>query len=138
MIKSRGRPIKPRNIRRHPQIQQFSPRGRAGRPDEVELKLEEFEAIKLTDFIGLNQGKAAKMMGISQQTFSRIIRHARKAIANGLIMGKIIKIQGGHYRISHHPEVAFSDSVDSHAPADLGSFRPELDTRPGNAQSKPA
>lgn len=112
MIKSRGRPIKPRNIRRHPQIQQFSPRGRAGRPDEIELKLEEFEAIKLADYIGLSQKKAANMLGISQQTFSRILRQGRKNLANGLIMGKIIKIQGGHYRIAHHidhPEATHLD-----------------------------
>lgn len=113
MIKSRGRPIKARNIRRHPIIQQFSPRGRPGRPDEIELKLEEFEAIKLIDYIGLSQKKAANLMGISQQTFSRIVRRARKSLANGLIMGKIIKIQGGHYRISHHPEVMHSEVVDS-------------------------
>lgn len=100
MIKPRGRPIKPRTIRRQPQIQQFSPRGRPGRPDETELKLEEFEAIKLTDFIGLNQKKAANTMGISQQTFSRVLKKARKALANGLILGKIIRIQGGYYQVA--------------------------------------
>lgn len=116
MIKSRGRPIKPRNIRRHPQIHQFSPRGRAGRPDEIELKLEEFEAIKLSDYIGLSQQKAANMLGISQQTFSRILRQGRKSLANGLIMGKIIKIQGGHYHIAHHidhPEAAHLESSEA-------------------------
>lgn len=99
-MNTRGRPIKPRNIRRQPHICQFSPRGKAGRPDEIDLKLEEFEAIKLADFIGLSQKKAAAFMGISQQTFSRILRRARKSLASALISGKIIKIQGGNYRIS--------------------------------------
>lgn len=107
-IKLRGRPIKPRNIRRQPQIQQFSPRGRVGRPDEIELKLDEFEAIKLADFVGLSQKKAATFMGISQQTFSRILKGARKNLANGLIRGKIIKIQGGNYLISNHNNPQFT------------------------------
>jgi predicted DNA-binding protein (UPF0251 family) len=34
---------------------QFSPRGRPGRPDEIELKMEEFEAIRLADYTGLKQ-----------------------------------------------------------------------------------
>ncbi len=100
-MKLRGRPIKLRNVRRQPSIQQFSPRGKPGRPDEIVLKLEEFEAIKLTDYIGLSQKKAAIMMGISQQTVSRVLRKARKMLANGLIMGKIIRIQGGNYKIAN-------------------------------------
>ena len=99
-MKSRGRRIKPRNVRRQPQIRQFSPRGKPGRPDEIELKLEEFEAIKLIDVIGLKQKKAAEFMGVSQQTFSRILKSARKSLAKGLTTGKIIKIQGGNYKIS--------------------------------------
>jgi predicted DNA-binding protein (UPF0251 family) len=97
----KGRPIKPRNVRRIPQVTQFSPRGRPGRPDEVIIKLEEFEAIKLADFIGLSQKKASILMGISQQTFSRILKKARKNLATGLVLGKIIKIQGGSYRLSN-------------------------------------
>ena len=96
----RGRPKKYRIVRLDPKISQFSPRGRPGRPDEVDLGMEEFEAIRLADYIGLSQKEAAKSMHISQQTFSRIIRKARKTLANGLTKGAIIKIQGGHYVIS--------------------------------------
>ncbi len=105
----RGRPIKLRNVRRQPSIQQFSPRGKPGRPDEIVLKLEELEAIKLTDYIGLSQKKTAILMGISQQTVSRVLRRARKTLANGLIMGKIIRIQGGNYSI-----VNLNNSVQKH------------------------
>jgi len=99
-MKKRGRPKKYRIVRVDPWISQFSPRGRPGRPDEIELAVDEFEAIRLADFRALNQKKAAESMHISQQTFSRILKGAHRAIADGLIGGKIIKIQGGFYVIS--------------------------------------
>jgi len=99
-MKLRGRPKKYRIVRTGPKISQFSPRGRPGRPDEVELKTEELEALRLADFLGLGQKEAAKSMHISQQTFSRILQRARKTVAEGLVSGKIIKIQGGYYVIS--------------------------------------
>jgi predicted DNA-binding protein (UPF0251 family) len=98
-MKPRGRPKKQRVIRQNPKISQFSPRGRPGRPDEVELSLDEFEAIRLADYQGLSQKQAAKSMNISQQTFSRILEKARKVIANGIVRGAAIKIQGGQYQI---------------------------------------
>ena len=99
-MKPRGRPKKYRVVARQPKISQFSPRGRPGRPDEIDLKMDEFEAIRLADFFGFSQKEAAKSMHISQQTFSRILKRAHKAIANGIVTGKIIKIQGGTYVIS--------------------------------------
>ena len=99
-MQNRGRPRKYKLVKHDPKISQFSPRGRPGRPNEIDLAMEEFEAVRLADFMGLSQKEAAKSMHISQQTFSRIIRNARKTIANCLVTGKILKIQGGHYVIS--------------------------------------
>ena len=79
-----GRPIKPRTVRKSPEIRQFSPRGRVGRAGHIELKFEEFEAIRLADYVGLDQAEAAKFMGISQQTFSRVLKNGRKRIYTGL------------------------------------------------------
>lgn len=98
-MKPKGRPPKYRIVSKEPKISQFSPRGRAGRPDEVELKIDQFEALRLADFEGLNQKEAAKTMHISQQTFSRILSKARKTVAEGIIQGKIIRVQGGKYVI---------------------------------------
>lgn len=94
-MKPKGRPRKKRSVQTEPTIKYFSPRGKPGRPDEIELKIEEFEAIRLTDYTELDQRKAAEKMHISQQTFSRILRSARKHLANGLVNGKIIRIIGG-------------------------------------------
>lgn len=99
-MRLRGRPKKYRRVQKDPKIHHFSPRGKAGRPDEITLGMDEFEAIRLADYMGLNQKEAAKSMQISQQTFSRIVRRARKNLADGLISGKIIRIQGGQYVIS--------------------------------------
>jgi predicted DNA-binding protein (UPF0251 family) len=99
-MQPRGRPKKYRIVRLDPKIAQFSPRGKPGRPDEIDLTLDEYEAIRLQDHMGLSQKEAARSMHISQQTFSRIIKRAHKALADAVVSGKIIKIQGGTYIIS--------------------------------------
>lgn len=99
-MRPRGRPKKYRIIRQDPKITQFSPRGRPGRPDELNLSMDEYEAIRLTDYLGTRQKEAAESMRISQQTFSRILKQARRKIANSIVLGKIIRIQGGYYIIS--------------------------------------
>ena len=91
--RSRGRPRKRRFVEASPKIGQFSPRGRPGRPDEAVLALDEYEAIRLANYKGLSQAEAAKSMNVSQQTFSRIIKRAQKAIADALVNGKTIYIQ---------------------------------------------
>lgn len=95
----KGRPRKIRIIRKEPQIRQFSPRGKIGRPGYMELKYEEIEAIRLSDYVGLGQAEAADFMEISQQTFSRVLKKARKSLAEALIRGEAIKIGGGDYKI---------------------------------------
>jgi predicted DNA-binding protein (UPF0251 family) len=99
-MRPRGRPGKYRIVKVDPKISQFSPRGRPGRPDEVELKMDEFEALRLADYQNLSQKEAAKSMHISQQTFSRILARARNLIAKGITTGSAIRIQGGQYVIS--------------------------------------
>ena len=94
-----ARPTKPRIIRKELRIRQFSPRGRRGRPGYLELKIEEAEAIRLSDHLDLNQRDAAEFMGISQQTFSRVLNNARKQMAEALTKGLIINIKGGDFKI---------------------------------------
>ena len=74
----------------------FKPRGiPSTQLEEVVLALDEFEAIRLADFEGLYQEDAAAKMNISRQTFGRIIESAHKKIADILINGKALKIEGG-------------------------------------------
>ena len=95
----KGRPIKARIIRKEPKTRQFSPRGRVGRPGYKELKFEEIESIRLADYMGLDQREAAAFMKVSQQTFSRVLRKGRKSLAEALIKGEIIRIQGGYFKV---------------------------------------
>ncbi len=88
----RGRPKKPRIVKNQPHIRQFSPRGQIGRPGYQELTTGEYEALRLSDFIGLNQRESAASMEVSQQTFSRVLKGARKGVSEALVLGKIIKI----------------------------------------------
>ncbi|MDB4349682.1 DUF134 domain-containing protein [Omnitrophica bacterium] len=89
----RGRPEKPRKIQKKPNIRQFSPRGRIGRPGYADIELDQYEAMRLADFIGLSQKEAAKSMNISQQTYSRVLKRARKALIEGIVLGHIISIK---------------------------------------------
>jgi len=66
--------------------------------DEVILSLEEYEAIRLKDLEGMEQEEAARKMGISQPTFHRLVLGARRKIAEALIKGKAIKVEGGNYK----------------------------------------
>lgn len=95
----KGRPIKARIVSREPRTRQFSPRGTIGRPGYKVLKFEEIESIRLIDYMGLDQRAASKLMGISQQTFSRVLRRCRRTLTEALINGEIIKVQGGDYKI---------------------------------------
>ncbi len=63
--------------------------------EEVNLTLDEFEAIRLADYEQLYQEEAATRMNISRQTFGRIVEEAHKKIADVLLNGKALKIEGG-------------------------------------------
>jgi uncharacterized protein len=94
---NRGRPKKHRIVQKEPDICRYSPRGRPGRPDEIVLEMDQLEALRLADYQGLSQETAAGSMGVSQQTFSRILKKARRIMADGLVNGKIILIQARDY-----------------------------------------
>ena len=88
------RPTKPRQISVDPNVTYFKPRAiPLSTLEEMDLGLDELEAIRLCDLKGLDQNKAAKRMKVSQSTLQRILTSARKKIAEALIKGKAIKIK---------------------------------------------
>ena len=94
------RPKKCRNIWSLPNETYFKPAGiPLTRLKEVNLTLDEFEALRLKDLKGMDQEVAAKKMKISQPTFHRLLVSARKKIADAIINAKTIKIEGGDYKI---------------------------------------
>jgi len=77
---------------------QYQPATQQQKPREITiLIIEELEAIRLVDLEDLKQEEAAAMMGVSRKTLWNDLHRARKKIANALINGHIIHIQGGNY-----------------------------------------
>ncbi len=62
---------------------------------QVSLTVDELEAVRLADLQGLYQSDAAEKMNISRQTFGRILESAHKKIADALVHGKALRIEGG-------------------------------------------
>ncbi len=60
---------------------------------EVVWAMDEYEAVKLKDLEGLEQGECVKKMNISQPTFHRLVVSARKKISDAIINGKAIKVE---------------------------------------------
>jgi len=90
------RPIKKRLVRFSPNTTYFKPRAIPLRLlEEVDLKMDELEAIRWCDFENLDQIEAAKKMEISQSTLQRVLESARHKIAEALIKGKAIRINEG-------------------------------------------
>jgi predicted DNA-binding protein (UPF0251 family) len=94
---------RPRICRRvgfQPNVTYFKPRGISLRElEESILTVDEFESIRLKDLEGLEEEIAAKKMNISQPTFNRLVSSARKKIADAIVNGKAIKIEGGVYKM---------------------------------------
>ncbi len=85
-----------RNICGIPDKNYFKPRGIPTLDlEEVVLNLDEFEAIRLADYEQMYQKDAADRMNVSRQTFGRIINEAHKKIADVLVNGKSLNIEGG-------------------------------------------
>ena len=96
-----ARPEKHRIVHNPPLFTEFKPIGASIRfLDSVQLSLDEFEAFRLADYMGLSQEEAADEMEISRSTFTRLIEKSRKKIAELIVNGKILAIDGGnvHFR----------------------------------------
>jgi uncharacterized protein len=95
-----SRPKCCRHIGCLPDKNYFKPRGiPSSQLEEVVLSLDEYEAVRLADFQQFYQEKAAAQMNVSRQTFGRIIESAHRKIADVLMNGKALKIEGGEVSV---------------------------------------
>ena len=95
------RPKNKRIVHEPPLFSEFKPVGIKGQSlEQILLTLDEFEAFRLADDIGLSHAEAADEMEISRSTFTRLIETSRKKIAELIINGKLLTIEGGniHFR----------------------------------------
>ncbi|NYB51430.1 MAG: DUF134 domain-containing protein [Methanobacteriaceae archaeon] len=65
--------------------------------EPLNIKMEEFETLRLKDYHQIKQKTAAEIMDISQPTFHRTLNSARRKISRALVEGRIIQIKGGDY-----------------------------------------
>ena len=92
------RPCKRRRVRGRPNSSYFKPAGiRKIDLEESVLAVDEFEAVRLKDLLNLDQSECAEKMNISQPTFHRLVMSARRKIADAIVSGKAIKIDGGDF-----------------------------------------
>lgn len=95
------RPKKIRFINFNPRTIYFKPqRIPLSSLEENILTIDELEALRLKNYKGLGQIECAKKMKISQSTFQRILRATNQKIADALINGKAIRIDGGTIKIN--------------------------------------
>ncbi len=92
------KPKKVRAVQFKPEITYFKPRGvLMSELSEVQLAVEELEALRLLALEEMNQTEAAEKMKVSQSTFHRILKSAQKKLADALVNGKAIQVKGGDY-----------------------------------------
>ena len=94
-----SRPRKWRKICCMPQTNAFSPIGKCRFDEPVTMSVDEYEIIRLMDMEGLNQDESATRIGVARSTVQRIYNNARKKLADFLINGKTLRIEGGDYRL---------------------------------------
>jgi predicted DNA-binding protein (UPF0251 family)/predicted Fe-Mo cluster-binding NifX family protein len=84
-----------------PNVTYYKPRSvPLGELDEVCLSIDGFEALRLADYMGLSHEEAAVAMGVSRQTFGRMLSKSHRCVAKVLAEGLALKIQGGYYTLT--------------------------------------
>lgn len=114
-----------RLVARKPGSTYFKPQGVPLRSLEVSiLELDEFEALRLADLERLYHEDAAARMGVSRQTFGRIIESARQKVADALMNGKALSIEGGEVQMISARNFSCSDCGHTWSVA-FGTGRPQ-------------
>jgi predicted DNA-binding protein (UPF0251 family) len=105
-----ARPFSCRRVSSEPESDYFKPRGiPLSSLEEINMTMDEFEAIRLADLEGLYQEQAAERMGISRPTFARVVESARRKVAYALVNGKALAIEGGVVKMLGERSFACND-----------------------------
>lgn len=92
-----------------PRVTVFKPAGVPARElEQLQLAVDELEAIRLVDLEALSHEQAAEAMGVSRQTVGRVLERGRAKVAEALVGGKAILIGGGQYRVEPRRMRCFS------------------------------
>jgi predicted DNA-binding protein (UPF0251 family) len=95
-----ARPMKWRKVCCLPESNKFGPLDRgAHTQDNVSMTVDEYETIRLIDLEGFTQEECSKKMNVARTTVQGIYTEARRKIAESLVNGKVLLIEGGEYRL---------------------------------------
>jgi len=95
-----ARPSNTRRVCRVPDFKLFKPAGKtANSKNPVELGLDEFEALRLSDMDGLYQEDACKRLNVSRQTYARILTEAHRKVITSMVEGRFLVIEGGNVEL---------------------------------------
>lgn len=67
--------------------------------EEINLSIEEYESMRIIDFMHASQKECAKEMGIARTTLQHIYYRAKEKVADAIVNGKLLKIEGGNYKL---------------------------------------
>ena len=65
------------------------------------MTFEELESLRLKDMKGLEQNDCAEAMGLTRQTFQRVLQSGRQKVAAALVQGQTIVIEGGNFMVKN-------------------------------------
>lgn len=92
------RPKKNRRVCGLPNYCEFGPLNKDfNHNDIVMITVEEFEVVRLMDLEGLEQEECAKRMDVARSTVQRMYIEAKRKVADSLVNGKVLKVEGGNY-----------------------------------------
>jgi uncharacterized protein len=95
-----ARPRKARCVAASPTATYYKPRGiPLVSLNCAVLPVEGLEALRLADAEALEHAEAARQMGVSRPTFSRLLAESRRIVANALVNGWALRIDGGDFRL---------------------------------------
>ncbi|MEG1779018.1 MAG: DUF134 domain-containing protein [Oscillospiraceae bacterium] len=93
-----ARPVKKRRICELPKTLIFAPCTNE-KTETVEMTIDEYEVLRLIDYVGFNQNECALQMNVARTTVQAIYDTARKKVADALVNGKRLVIGGGSYDV---------------------------------------
>ncbi len=95
-----SRPVKCRKVCCLPERSQFGPLDlRSPDGQYIRMTVDEYETIRLIDLQGFTQEECAEQMNVARTTVQSIYFDARRKLADCLVNGKRLRIEGGHYRL---------------------------------------
>ena len=95
-----ARPRKLRKVCNLPETTEFGPINPCKEDIEtISMTVEEYEVIRLIDFEGLTQEEASEIMHVARATVQRIYIKARIKLADFLVNGNMLNIEGGSYKL---------------------------------------